>query len=86
MRSDTRHWPGFAVAIGIVAVGATAIADPLGTGFTYQGQFKDAGISVDGDYDFKFRLYDSTGAQVGNEIGSESVQVTNGLFTRELDF
>ncbi|MHC4089373.1 MAG: hypothetical protein ACYSVY_03675 [Planctomycetota bacterium] len=85
MRSDVRHWIGFAVAIGIVAVGATAIADPLVTGFTHQGQLKDAGIPADGEYDFKFRLYDSTNTQVGGEVEFEFVQVTDGLFTRELD-
>ncbi len=88
MRSDTRHWIGFAVAIGIVAVGATAIAAPLGTEFTYQGQLKDGGVPAAGNYDFVFRLYNdpNTGAQVGGDFPVDDWPVSDGVFTVQLDF
>ena len=74
------------LAIGVVAMVSVAVGGPLGTDFTYQGQLKDAGVGADGEFDFKFRLYDLTSTQVGGEIEFEFVQVTDGLFTVELNF
>lgn len=60
------------------------------TGFTYQGRLTDAGNPATGMYDFRFKLFDSTdsvtGIQQGPTISLPSVQVTNGVFTVELDF
>ncbi|MEM7114805.1 MAG: hypothetical protein AAF614_20385 [Chloroflexota bacterium] len=59
----------------------------LGTGFTYQGELQDSGAKANGSYDFEFSLYDdaSGGNQVGNTI-AQTLTVTEGLFTTNLDF
>jgi hypothetical protein len=62
---------------------------PVGSAFTYQGQLKVGGIPADGDYDFRFQLYDAPngGSPVGgNDLVLSGVPVGNGLFTVELDF
>ena len=59
----------------------------LGTGFTYQGQLKNNGAPVNGPCNIAFRLYDA--ASSGNQVGSpltQTVPITNGLFTTPLDF
>jgi len=60
----------------------------LGTGFTYQGQLKEDGNPVNGTCDFQFSLYDaeSGGTQIGATETRTNVQVSNGLFTVQLDF
>jgi hypothetical protein len=62
-------------------------AAALGTGFTYQGQLKNGGAAVNGQCDIAFRLYDAAtlGANVGSAL-TQTVPVTNGLFTTALDF
>lgn len=70
-------------------------ADEQTTGFTYQGQLKDAGDPVNGSYSMQFRLYDTPLG--GNQIGSTltfdgqggnppQVQIADGLFSVSLDF
>lgn len=67
-------------------VGAQAAA--LGTAFTYQGRLTDNDAPAGGTYDFEFKLYDalSDGTQVGSTVTQESVAVTEGVFTVQLDF
>ena len=67
---------------------ARPLADPLGTGFTYQGRLTDAGAPANGTYDFQFSLFNaqSSGTQVGTTLTVTGVTVTNGLFTVLLDF
>jgi hypothetical protein len=65
--------------------GANAPAAPqavVGTGFTFQGQLKNAGATVTGNCDMTFKLYDAavTGAQIGSTI-TATVPVSNSLFT-----
>ncbi|MBI5567969.1 MAG: hypothetical protein HY870_23935 [Chloroflexi bacterium] len=65
--------------------GATAPTAPqaaVGSGFTFQGQLKNAGATVNGNCDMTFRLYDAaaTGAQIGSTI-TATVPVSNSLFT-----
>ena len=85
--------------LGILAItcAATALAgaQPVSTGWTYQGQLKDAGAPADGDYDMIFVLYDaaSGGSRVGPPLRFDGgagnpppVAVVDGLFTVELDF
>jgi hypothetical protein len=65
------------------------LADPIGTGFTYQGQLKRAGEPLTDDCNFQFSLWDSLsgGSQVGSTDTRLSLPVTGGLFTIEdLDF
>lgn len=76
------------------ALAAVAIAgDPIGTGFTYQGQLKLAGSPVTDTCDFEFTLWDDPVAVlVVNEVGptlifdggpgnSPPIEVVNDLFT-----
>ena len=60
----------------------------LGTAFTYQGQLSQGGNPVNGTADFLFGLFDSAsaGAQIGVTQTAAVVNVSNGLFTVELDF
>ena len=63
---------------------------PLGTGFTYQGELQDQGQPANGAYDFSFRLLDGadpgTVSQVGSPLAVDNVDVSDGIFTVELDF
>lgn len=66
-----------------------APAAALGTGFTYQGQLKKDGATVNGTCDFQFSLWDaaSDGTQIGTTQTRTNVAVSNGLFTiPDLDF
>jgi len=57
------------------------------TAFTYQGRLNDGAISAIGSYDLRFTIYDALNS--GNAISptlTNSVPVTNGLFTTTLDF
>lgn len=60
---------------------------PGSTGFTYQGQLKDANGPVNGVFDFQFTLH---GVQTGGDslglIERKDVPLVNGLFSLELDF
>jgi predicted secreted protein len=65
--------------------GANAPAAPqaaVGSGFTFQGQLKNAGATVNGSCAMTFRLYDAAaaGAQIGSTI-TATVPVSNSLFT-----
>ncbi len=56
--------------------------------FTYQGKLNDAGVPASGNYDFTFKLFSvvSGGSQIGADVLRDDVQVTNGVFTVNLDF
>jgi hypothetical protein len=64
-----------------------AAAEPMGTGFTYQGHLNDGGAPATGLYDLTFTLHDdpSNVASVGTYIVLSAVPITNGLFTVELN-
>ena len=88
-----------AVMIALVGAGwaaARGTAVPLaapdrvvtGTAFSYQGHLKDAGGPVTDTCDFEFDLFDEAtgGIQIGTTVRASVVTVTDGLFTRQLDF
>lgn len=54
--------------------------------FTYQGKLTDASLPPTAQYDFIFRLFNSSGTQLGSDLARDDVQVTNGIFTVSLDF
>jgi len=60
------------------------------TSFTYQGKLSDNGGLANGSYDMQFKLFDTatvgTGTQLGSNVTLSAVQVTNGIFTVQLDF
>jgi hypothetical protein len=63
-------------------------ATALGNAFTFQGRLLDGGNPATGLYDLRFVLYDDgiAGASVGPIVNRDDIQVTNGLFTVQLDF
>src|SRR4051812_31772443 len=58
------------------------------TAFSYQGRLNATAGPANGLYDFQFRLFDApaNGGQQGSTVLTNSVPVTNGLFTVALDF
>ena len=73
---------GLALAVGM-AITAPALAQPLGTGFTYQGEVRTGGSPAMGLHDLRFRLYDAAagGVQVGSTLCSDNVSLAEGRFT-----
>ena len=74
------------ILIAIVVLAADAIVSAQS--FTYQGKLTAGGIAANGQYDLQFRLYDGDtgGTQQGLVASLNNVQITNGIFTVELDF
>lgn len=66
----------------------TSASAPLSTSFTYQGELTDNGSPANGEYDFRFILYDAVvgGSQVGPVETVGNLNVSEGLFTASLDF
>ena len=58
------------------------------TAFTYQGKLTSNNTPASGNYDMQFKLFDaaSGGTQQGATITNAMVQVSNGIFTINLDF
>ena len=66
---------------------AGAVAAPVGTGFTYQGELKVSGAAASGAFDFEFALFNvATGGATIAAVLRDDAPVTGGLFTVELDF
>ena len=70
----------------LILISTAALADPLGTAFTYQGRLDDAGKPAGGLYDLRFTLYDARAG--GGALGTNTLTaaVTSGSFTATLDF
>jgi len=83
------------VALLLLAGGVTAQSlspevpetAPLGSAFTYQGRLSEENNPADGDYDFRFILYDDGigGTQIGSTLGVGDQPVNEGYFTVMLD-
>ncbi|MBN2137941.1 MAG: hypothetical protein JW720_09045, partial [Sedimentisphaerales bacterium] len=75
------------VVIGAVSV---ALAGSVGSGFTYQGRLLKSGGVADGEFDFRFELYDDPctvdSNQIGGTIDVNALDVIDGYFTIELNF
>jgi len=81
---------GALVFAGIVqaAPDGSPLLASIGTAFTYQGYITDNGSPANGNYNLRFELYDSAsvGSQVGSTVTKNSVALSDGYFTVELDF
>lgn len=78
-----------AAALLILALGGTrAIAEPLDSRFTYQGELRQSGIPANGEFDFEFQPFNALSAGTATAPAQiiENVQVANGVFSVELDF
>ena len=79
----------FVVGLAILLGWATiAVAEPMGTAWTYQGRLMDANAPADGLYDLRFRMFDSPSGpnQVGGDVYAAEWDVMDGYFTVLLDF
>ncbi len=72
---------------GAMLLPSAAGAEPLSTAFTYQGRLTDGGQPANGSHEFEFTLFDAlTGGTNLGTVTREEVQVTEGIFSVELDF
>ena len=80
--------PSIVPAALVFALAAPALAQPLSTAFTYQGQLANNGQPASGVFDLEFRLYDAAvgGAPVGPTLCADNLTITGGHFTLQLDF
>lgn len=71
----------------ILTPAASQAANPT-TGFTYGGTLTDGGKYAVGSYDLRFSLYAglTDPSQIGPSITNRNLQLTNGIFTVQLDF
>lgn len=75
-------------ALALLAIAATAFAEPQLPDFTYQGRLTQNGVPANGSFDFTFELFDAQtdGQQVGAPIIENDFPVSDGLFTVALAF
>src|SRR5208282_2531254 len=75
-----------AVASSLILLSQTGSTQ--GTAFTFQGRLNGPGGPLTGSYDFLFGLYSasSAGTQLGSNVQTNGVAVSNGLFTVVIDF
>jgi hypothetical protein len=76
--------------IGVVLVLTAISASAQSTAFSYQGKLADGASPANGNYDFQFKLFDTsvvgTGVQQGSTVTIGNFAVTDGTFTVQLDF
>jgi hypothetical protein len=76
-----------AAAFACVGLASVASAQTLGSGFTYQGMFADAGAPANGNYDFEFALYSiDSGGSALQTVTQENIAVNGGLINTLVDF
>jgi hypothetical protein len=66
----------------------TAVPQPQTSTFTYQGRLSDGALPATGTYPMQFSLYDAAtgGTQIGTTLTNTNVNVSNGLFSVQLNF
>jgi len=87
----------FFLLLPLIFLLSASAAFAQGTAFTFQGKLSDSGSPVNGSFDMQFKLFDApfdpdhpnSSTQIGPTIPMGTplvVQVTNGVFTVQLDF
>lgn len=76
------------ILLALLALWLKVNAAPVGTQFSYQGQLQFNGTVVNGIYDLKFETWsqETGGGVIGTAIVIEDVDVTDGIFSVNLDF
>ena len=76
---------GAAILSFTATSGSHAAIDP---GFTYQGELRVSGVPIEGNHDFRFRLYavETGGSAIGPTLTLDDVPVSEGVFSVFLDF
>src|SRR5947207_1198619 len=86
LRTITKRFLGVACFVLFLSTAALAQTSTI----TYQGRLTDGGTPANGTYDLQFKLYDMlTGGTLQgspNTVARTGVNVTNGIFTVQLDF
>lgn len=81
-------WRGFVLVTLMLALGGKAMAAPLGSGFTFQGQLQEgSAASTATSCDLQFRLFDAGtgGVQIGATQTLSAVALSQGVFAVELN-
>lgn len=95
MLRKIRSLIGLASLLAVAFAPPIAAADPLGSGWTYQGRLQSGGVPADGEFPMLFKLWDAetNGNQVGPTLTFDGaggnpapISVADGLFTVSLDF
>lgn len=76
------------LALAVCAGTAVPVfAQPVNDSFTFQGELKDGASFATGNYDFRFRLYDSLvgGSQIGAQV-STTAPLVDGKFAVTIQF
>ncbi len=82
----------FSVTLIVLLTVTAAFAQGPATAFTFQGKLGSAGALINGAYEMQFKLFDGADPASSNQVGTTItmnnplVQVTNGVFTVQLDF
>jgi hypothetical protein len=79
-------WIGLVIVLSSLNCWQGALAQ--GTAFTYQGQLRANNASASGSYDLTFSLFgtNTDGVAIAGPLTNSAVNISNGLFTVELDF
>lgn len=80
----------FVIGIGAAVFAlASAVAQTPGTAFTYQGRLETSGAPANGLHDLRFRAWlheNDPNNPIGPAVCKDNVNVSEGLFTTQLDF
>ena len=76
------------VLLALLALAATPDLRAQGTLFTYQGRLNTNGVTANGTFGFRFKLFSDLAGnnQVGSTFLTNSVSVSGGLFTAGVNF